>query len=152
MQNWSLNPLKLAKNVFVEKPLCLTEEELLDIINSKLETRNSQLVVGFNRRFAPLARKMKQLLGEGTRNIIATMNAGFIPANSWVHDLELGGGRIIGEACHYIDLCTFLTGSKVKAVCSNGMGSHPVESTDNLSIFLKYENGFNCCNQLFCQW
>jgi len=136
-----IESLKAGKNVFVEKPLCLTEEELLDIINSKLETRNSQLVVGFNRRFAPLARKMKQLLGEGTRNIIATMNAGFIPANSWVHDLELGGGRIIGEACHYIDLCTFLTGSKVKAVCSNGMGSHPVESTDNLSIFLKYENG-----------
>jgi hypothetical protein len=62
------------------------------------------LMVGFNRRFAPLARKMKALIGMGTVNIVATMNAGEIPANSWVHDLAVGGGRIVGEACHFIDL------------------------------------------------
>jgi len=84
---------------------------------------------------------MKQLLGEGPKNIVATMNAGYIPLNSWVHDLEVGGGRIIGEACHYIDLCTFLAGSKVKAVCMNSMGTNPQENTDNASILLKYENG-----------
>jgi len=74
-------------------------------------------------------------------NVIATMNAGFIPSGTWVHDLQTGGGRIIGEACHFIDLITFLTGSKVKAVCMNAMGENPAENTDNASILLKYENG-----------
>lgn len=144
-----LESLQADKNVFVEKPLCLNEDELQKIINSKLATRNSQLIVGFNRRFAPLAQKMKQLLGEGPKNIIATMNAGFIPANVWIHDLEVGGGRIIGEACHYIDLCTFLAGSKVKAVCMNSMGTNPQENTDNASILLKYENGTNAVINYF---
>jgi len=148
-----LESLQAGKNVFVEKPLCLNEEELKQIVNSKLDPpvvgRNSQLIVGFNRRFAPLAQKMKQLLGEGPKNIIATMNAGFIPSNVWVHDLEIGGGRIIGEACHYIDLCTFLAGSKVKAVCMNSMGTNPKENTDNVSILLKYENGTNAVINYF---
>ena len=108
-----IESLNAGKNVFVEKPLCLTEDELQNIITSHFSHLTSHILVGFNRRFAPLAQKMKQLLGEGPKNIIATMNAGFIPSNSWVHDLEVGGGRIIGEACHYIDLCTFLSGSKV---------------------------------------
>jgi len=60
-----------------------------------------------------------------------------------VHDLEVGGGRIIGEACHYIDLCTYLAGSKVKSVCMNSIGTNPEENTDNASILLKYENGSN---------
>ena len=74
-------------------------------------------------------------------NIIATMNAGTMPANVWVHDMQVGGGRIIGEACHFIDLITFLTGSKVKAVCMNAMGINPQENTDNATILLQYENG-----------
>jgi predicted dehydrogenase len=74
-------------------------------------------------------------------NVIATMNAGSIPANSWVHDMNIGGGRIIGEACHYIDLITYLTGSKVKSVCMIGMGEKPQANTDNATILLKYENG-----------
>ena len=74
-------------------------------------------------------------------NVIATMNAGFIPPNVWVHDMKVGGGRIIGEACHYIDLITYLTGSKVKSVCMNSMGVNPEENTDNATILLKYENG-----------
>jgi predicted dehydrogenase len=144
-----IEALQASKNVFVEKPLCLNETELQQIIDSKLANQNSQLVVGFNRRFAPLAQKMKQLLGEGPKNIVATMNAGFIPANMWVHDPEVGGGRIIGEACHYIDLCTFLTESKVKAVCMNSMGTNPGENTDNASILLKYENGSNAVINYF---
>jgi predicted dehydrogenase len=74
-------------------------------------------------------------------NVIATMNAGFIPDNVWIHDLQVGGGRIVGEACHFIDLITFLTGSKVKSVCMNAMGVNPEENTDNATILLKYENG-----------
>src|SRR6185312_16393588 len=85
--------------------------------------------------------KIKQLLGAAPMNVIATMNAGSIPPNVWVHDMMIGGGRIIGEACHYIDLISFLTDSKVKSVCMNAMGINPAENTDNASILLKYENG-----------
>ena len=131
--------LKNKKHVFVEKPLALNIEELNDIILSY--DGSLTLTVGFNRRFSPHIQKMKQLLGEAPMNVIATMNAGNIPANVWVHDMKVGGGRIIGEACHYIDLISFLTGSKVKAVCMNAMGTNPAENTDSASIFLKYFNG-----------
>jgi predicted dehydrogenase/threonine dehydrogenase-like Zn-dependent dehydrogenase len=144
-----IESLQAGKNVFVEKPLCLTEGELQNIITSHLSHLTSHILVGFNRRFAPLAQKMKQLLGEGPKNIVATMNAGFIPSNSWVHDLDVGGGRIIGEACHYIDLCTFLAGSKVIAVCMNSMGTNTQENTDNASILLKYHNGTNAVINYF---
>ena len=145
-----MESLQAGKNVFVEKPLCLNEEELMNIIEVKNSINPSPMViVGFNRRFAPLATKMKQLLGEGPKNIVATMNAGFIPKDSWVHDLEIGGGRIIGEACHYIDLCSYLSNSKVVAVCMNSLGSNPQENTDNVSILLKYENGSNAVINYF---
>lgn len=131
-----------GKSVFVEKPLAITEEELAEVIES-YEKNDVNISVGFNRRFAPLATQMKKALGNDNTpvNIIATMNAGFIPKDVWVHDMELGGGRIIGEACHYIDLCSYLTGSKVISVCMNAMGKNPAEDTDNASILLKYENG-----------
>ena len=155
-----IESLKAGKNVFVEKPLALNEEELQQILSTyntpPLTSSPSHtppffpsLTVGFNRRFAPLAQKMKMLTGEGSKNIVATMNAGFIPPEVWVHDLKVGGGRIIGEACHYIDLCTFLSGSKVKAVCMNSMGENPRENTDNASILLKYENGTNAVINYF---
>ena len=94
---------------------------------------------------------MKQILGNDNApmNIVATMNAGFIPADVWVHDMEVGGGRILGEACHYIDLCTYFSGSKVKAVCMNAMGLNPKENTDNASILLQYENGSNAVINYF---
>ena len=77
------------------------------------------------------------------------MNAGFIPKDVWIHDMEIGGGRIIGEACHYIDLCSYLSGSKVVSVCMNAMGKNPEENTDNASILLKYENGSNAVINYF---
>ena len=162
-----IESLKANKHVFVEKPLALNPEELDEIITlysslstqhselsfSALSTQNSALfvMVGFNRRFAPLALKMKELLGDGQTpvNIVATMNAGFIPADFWVHDPEVGGGRIIGEACHFIDLCTWLAGSRVTAVCMNAMGTNPDEMTDNATIILKYENGSNAVINYF---
>ena len=136
-----LNCMKAGKHVFVEKPLCLNAHELTEIIKCYSQQKSISLTVGYNRRFSPFTVKMKQLLGASQMNIIATMNAGFIPPEVWVHDLESGGGRIIGEACHFIDLCSFLTDSKVISVCMNAMGLHPKENTDNASILLKYENG-----------
>ncbi|MFN0730063.1 bi-domain-containing oxidoreductase [Polaribacter gochangensis] len=131
-----------GKSVFVEKPLAISEKELSEVIES-YEKNNVNISVGFNRRFAPLAIKMNKALGNDNTpiNIIATMNAGFIPKNTWVHDMKVGGGRIIGEACHYIDLCSYLAGAKVVSVCMNAMGKNPAEDTDNASILLKYENG-----------
>ncbi len=142
--------LQAGKSVFVEKPLCLNSDELNEIIEVYQQAGDGvTLTVGFNRRFSPFATKLKQLVGDGPKNIIATMNAGFIPADMWVHDLEVGGGRIIGEACHFIDLCSYLAGSKVSAVCMNAMGENPQENTDNASILLRYENGTNAVINYF---
>ena len=134
-----VNTLAAGKHVFVEKPLALNEDELSEIMNAY--DGSTTLTVGFNRRFSPHIQKIKQLVGSAPVNVIATMNAGFIPANVWVHDMKTGGGRIIGEACHYIDLIGFIAGSKVTDVCMNAMGNNPSENTDNASILLKYENG-----------
>ncbi|PKO98518.1 MAG: dehydrogenase [Bacteroidetes bacterium HGW-Bacteroidetes-8] len=144
-----IESLSAGKHVFVEKPLCLNIAELEEIISTKDKNPGLQLVVGFNRRFAPLALEMKRLIGSGPKNIVATMNAGFIPKDIWVHNLEVGGGRIIGEACHFIDLCSFLTGSKVRSVCMNSLGVNPKENTDNASILLKYDDGSNAVINYF---
>ncbi len=134
--------LKANKHVFVEKPLALTIDEL-NAIQKVYNTSDSTLTVGFNRRFSPFIQEAKSLLGNSDIpiNIIATMNAGFIPPEMWVHDMEIGGGRIIGEACHLIDLISFLTGSTVEKVVMNAMGQAPAENTDNASILLHYKNG-----------
>ncbi len=131
--------LKAGKHVFVEKPMAISREGL-DAILEGYDGKKT-LTVGFNRRFSPHMVKVKQVVGNAMMNVVATMNAGSIPANSWVHDMNIGGGRIIGEACHYIDLITYLTGSSVKSVCMNGMGEKPQANTDSATILLKYENG-----------
>ena len=134
----AIEAINAGKSVFVEKPLAVNQKELDQIIEA-YNVNNVSVTVGFNRRFAPLAKKMKKALGSSTTpiNIVATMNAGFIPKDVWIHDMEIGGGRIIGEACHYIDLCSYLSGSKVVSVCMNAMGENPEENTDNASIFVK---------------
>ena len=145
-----VDALKAGKNVFVEKPLALNQEEL-DLVIEAYKNSGKTITVGFNRRFSPLAIQMKKVLGNANSpmNIIATMNAGFIPAKAWVHDMEIGGGRIIGEACHFIDLISYLTGSKVKSICMNAMGNQPAENTDNASVLMKYENGTNAVINYF---
>ncbi|MFA6260092.1 MAG: bi-domain-containing oxidoreductase [Bacteroidia bacterium] len=136
--------IEAGKHVFVEKPLALNQAELEAIEQAYRQAKKPvSLTVGFNRRFSPFIQKSKQLLGDGSTaiNMIATMNAGFIPSDSWVQDMKVGGGRIIGEACHYIDLMVYLNGSKVTAVNMSGMGTHPTDNTDNAIITLKFENG-----------
>lgn len=141
----TVEALKHGKHVFVEKPLALNLEELDAIIEAYSNaTAKPTLTVGFNRRFSPHSIAVKKALGQsGPLNIVATMNAGYIPSNVWVHDLKIGGGRIIGEACHYIDLASYLTDSRVASVCMNSLGIHTDEKTDNASILLKYEDGSN---------
>ena len=135
-----IKALDKGKHVFVEKPLAINIEELVAIEDSYQKSKGT-LMIGFNRRFSPHVQKIKSLVGDSPMNIIATMNAGAIPLEVWVHDMEVGGGRIIGEACHYLDLMVFLTGSKIKAVCMNALGENPAENTDNASILVKMENG-----------
>lgn len=138
----AVEALKAGKHVFVEKPLALNSTELDTVITAQ-QASGKTLTVGFNRRFSPHALKIKQQLSDAPIHITATMNAGFIPPNVWVHDLKIGGGRILGEACHFIDLMVYLTGSKVTAVCMNALGKNPEENTDNASILLRFENGSN---------
>lgn len=137
-----IESLKAGKHVFVEKPLALTNEELSEIEKTMAEC-DKTLTVGFNRRFSPFIIDARKNIGlsDVPINIIATMNAGFIPPEMWVHDMKSGGGRIVGEACHLIDLITSLTGSLVESVVMNAMGPNPAENTDNATILLKYRNG-----------
>jgi predicted dehydrogenase/threonine dehydrogenase-like Zn-dependent dehydrogenase len=138
----TVEALDAGKHVFVEKPLALNYQEL-EAVEAALKRNNQSLTVGFNRRFSPFIQDAKKQLATDSSpiNVIATMNAGFIPTDSWVHDPEIGGGRIIGEACHLIDLISFLTGSIVEKVVMNAHGAAPSAHTDNASISLKYKNG-----------
>jgi len=137
-----IESIKAGKNVFVEKPLALNPNELEAIISEYEKLQNPiSITVGFNRRFSPHIQRAKKLIGNTPMNIVATMNAGFIPPDVWVQDMKVGGGRIIGEACHFIDLMVFLTGSKVSSVVMNALGTNPEENTDNAIITLRFANG-----------
>ncbi len=134
--------LKAGKHVFVEKPLCINAQELDDIIDTYQDATGLTLNVGFNRRFSPHMQKIKSLVpASAQKNLVMTMNAGHIPQEVWIHDMQVGGGRIIGEACHIIDLMVMLSGSKVRQVCMSSMGINPAINTDNASILLRFENG-----------
>lgn len=145
---YTIEALKNNKHVLVEKPLAITSSEISDIINAEKNSMGS-VMVGFNRRFSPHVEALKKKLNGNLINITATMNAGFIPNDSWVHDPKIGGGRIIGEACHYIDLCSYLAGSMIQSVCMNSLGVSTNLNTDNASIILKFENGSNASINYF---
>ena len=138
----SIEALNAGKDVFVEKPIALSPSELLGIEKALLDSGKS-ISVGFNRRFSPFSVRIKQILGSNPSpiSVIATMNAGFIPADSWVHDLNQGGGRILGEACHFVDLISYFTDSEVESVFMSALGKNPDQKTDIASIHLKYANG-----------
>ncbi|MCL2622243.1 MAG: bi-domain-containing oxidoreductase [Planctomycetaceae bacterium] len=135
--------LETGKHVFVEKPLAMNVEELKRIAEVRKSHPDHHLMVGFNRRFSPHVQKMKELL-KGRSEPLAmhfAANAGMIPPNVWVHDPEIGGGRIIGEACHYIDLLSYLAGSRVISVASAMMGRGVAVKEDKMSIVLSFEDG-----------
>lgn len=138
--------IEAGKNVFVEKPLALNHAEL-DAIEAAYNTQEekSRIMVGYNRRFAPHVIKMKQLLANVNepKSFIMTMNAGAIPSDHWTQDPTVGGGRIIGEACHYIDLMRFLADSEITGFTATCMGAAPgVEVTeDKATITLTFKDG-----------
>lgn len=140
-----LQALRAGKNVFVEKPLCLTLEELAEIETtyaglSELPSPLPVLMVGFNRRFAPHVQKIHSLLAavKGPKTFVCTVNAGAIPGGHWTQDLEVGGGRIIGEACHFIDLLRFLAGVPIE---SHAVAKMATESGDTVTITLRFTDG-----------
>jgi predicted dehydrogenase/NADPH:quinone reductase-like Zn-dependent oxidoreductase len=138
--------LNAGKQVFVEKPFALTLDELESIDSAwQVGQGKSRLMVGYNRRFSPLTVTMKALLNKvaGPKTFILTMNAGDIPADHWTQDREMGGGRIIGEACHYIDLLRFLVGAPISGftAASLGAASGVGITEDKASITLTFEDG-----------
>ncbi len=135
--------LEANKNVFVEKPLALSTEELEQVIESRCKHNDKHVVVGFNRRFSPLIIKVKELLLEtsGLMNIVFTVNAGFISKDHWTQDIKVGGGRILGEACHFIDLVSYVANSRISYVSASALGKTFDKLTDNVVITLRFENG-----------
>lgn len=139
--------LQAGQHVFVEKPLALTLEEIegIEAIYEKQKTQKNPplLMVGFNRRFSPFTMKAKELLKTtpSAKSFIMTVNAGKIPADHWTQDLEVGGGRIIGEACHFIDLLRFLAGHKITSHEFIGFKKDSIAQSDCGSISLTFEDG-----------
>ncbi len=140
-----LQALNAGKHVFAEKPLCLTLAELAEIEMAyaevgKVAAASPMVMVGFNRRFAPQVQKVKQLLNgvTGPKSFIMTVNAGAIPADHWTQDAEAGGGRIIGEACHFIDLLRFMAGSPIESWSRVTMDA---PTGDTIPISLKFVDG-----------
>ncbi len=136
--------LGAGKHVFVEKPLAMDRKQLAEIraaVNGLAAPRS--LTVGFNRRFSPHVVKISRLLRGRSEPLAMTMtvNAGIIPPDHWVHDPERGGGRIIGEACHFIDLMVFLAGGRVKSVSAVMMGEGAAVRDDKMSMVLQLEDG-----------
>ena len=132
-----------GKHVFVEKPLAMNHEEL-EKVRSAMESNPLQcLMVGFNRRFSPHMVEMKKWLAAcpGSRSIILTINAGAIPADHWTQDPNVGGGRIIGEGCHFIDLARFLAESTITKVDATAMSGGDGLQGDCVAINLKFDNG-----------
>lgn len=131
--------IRNGKNVYVEKPLCLTLDELIEV-KQLCEENQKSVMIGFNRRFSPLAHIIKKKFGNGKMAMVYRVNAGVIPADSWIQDMKVGGGRIIGEGCHFIDFMAFMCGSvpvKVSAIAmpdSQGLN-------DTVNIMIEFENG-----------
>jgi predicted dehydrogenase len=135
-----IDAIKNKKHVFVEKPLCLIEDELNEIRELQKDT-NTFVMVGFNRRFAPHIQKVKTMLHQNQPVAINyRINSGTITPDHWVHHKNIGGGRIIGEVCHFIDLVSFISGSKITSISANDM-LNANNLRDTLIINLKMENG-----------
>lgn len=136
--------LNAGKNVYVEKPLCLTLDELKKTYScyEKAALNNQLLMIGFERRFSPTAKKAKAFIGDNGPGSVVQIrcNAGFVPKNSWVHHPDEGGGRIIGEVCHFVDLAQFLTGGNPQVVFA-ACADSAQDTRDNVCVTMQMDNG-----------
>jgi predicted dehydrogenase len=144
--------LRAGKHVFVEKPLAITEEELESLVRVVNELSVSAsgcpaVFVGFNRRYSPYARRLREVIAQRSTpiNLHYRMNAGYLPPDHWTQGPE-GGGRALGEACHIFDLFRFLTGSPAVDVSATGLRSQrqDVAATDNFTATIRYADGSVC--------
>jgi predicted dehydrogenase len=144
--------LRAGKHVFVEKPLALTEGEIDKLDRLVNELYSSPLgcpvvFVGFNRRYSPYAVRLRELVAKRSRPIQLSyrMNAGYVPPEHWVHGVE-GGGRLLGEACHILDLFRFLVGAPALEVQATGLRAvrRDVSPTDNFTATVRYTEGSVC--------
>jgi len=145
---WVSEALKADKQVFVEKPLALTLQELAEIEGifalKRAQAKNPILMVGFNRRFAPHVLKIQQLLANvyEPKVFIMTINAGFIPNDHWTQNRTIGGGRILGEACHFIDLLRHLSGHEITSIQAHAIAKNTSQRYDDkVSITLQFADG-----------
>ena len=138
--------LKARKNVFVEKPLAINEQQLREIETSHqaLGSKPPQIMVGFNRRFAPHVMKIQELLKDRKEPLAMTMtvNAGMIPHSHWVHDVQAGGGRMIGEGCHFVDLMRAFARSPIQKIQAHRLGNSADGICDDKAVvILSFEDG-----------
>ncbi len=149
----AIKALNAGKNVFVEKPMALSREELAAVDSAAQANPATRIMVGFNRRYAPLVQTMRELAANVTepKCLNITINAGSIPADSWVQSRQLGGGRIVGEACHWIDLMRYLTQSPIVDAQGMGMGQNPAHDVveDKAIISLRFADGSIGCLSYF---
>lgn len=141
-----LAALAAGKHVFCEKPLCLSESELRAIAHAYVaipSVERPALMVGFNRRFAPMSRQLKEFFAVVSEPLALNyrINAGYLPPDHWVNDREQGGGRILGELCHFVDLLMFFAGSPIVEVEARRIGSSARYSGDNVLASLRFANG-----------
>ena len=138
----AVEALQAGKAVFVEKPLAVTEDQL-DLVEAALQPQ-SVLMVGFNRRFAPLVTRLGEALGGRTpEGILIRVNAGALPADHWLRDPEDGGGRLVGEGCHFVDLAIHLARSAPVSVSATGSPppDGPVDGSDTFGITIRFDSG-----------
>lgn len=134
--------LRAGKHVFCEKPLALTRAELSEIL-AALQASERLLTVGYNRRFAPLAVEMRRFLrqSDAPLSVHYRVNAGILPVNHWLQDPEQGGGRLVGEACHFLDFLTFLVGGMPTRIWAAGLPDSGLYREDNATIGVEYDDG-----------
>jgi predicted dehydrogenase/threonine dehydrogenase-like Zn-dependent dehydrogenase len=132
-----------GKHVFVEKPLCISEDEMRQLADAYAAPGSPLLLVGFNRRFAPLAQELAKFFADAGEPLAVhyRVNAGYIPPDHWVHDPAIGGGRVIGEACHFIDFIGWLVRSAPLRLTATALPDAGRYSGDNTVITIQYDNG-----------
>lgn len=141
--NLTLHALQNGKNVFCEKPLGIHKDEIGKIQELLEKKEHPYLMVGFNRRFAPLAKELKEFF-KGRRepmHLQYRINAGYLPPTHWLQDADIGGGRLIGEGCHFIDFAAFMIGTQPVEIQALTLPNEGIYSNDNIQITLRFEDG-----------